>query len=371
MLGVNKRDLTDRELKKHFDEWLKPQWAKATPGLCFEVYEQGQLTASYQGGEVFPCYDLASLTKVLFTVPAMMLAYRDGKWQESTKVREILPWWPHEQTKVIDILTHSAGLTWWKPLYNDFIAFSERPARWGCLQEEIRQSPRSEDPHSVYSDIGFMSLAFLLESFYQDHLEGVWKKVKEEFAPESRLHWNPTPLQPQLPPWVERMQCSQKDYAPTEDCPWRGRRLQGEVHDENAWALGGLSTHAGLFGAASDAAQVFLRMRKAYDDKTDSLHSAVRWFVDRKRPRELGDWAAGFMMPTTGTSSSGQYFSPRSVGHTGFTGTSIWWDLDIDRLVVILSHRVYLGRERNEFAKLRPLLHDEIITQLKRISSNI
>ncbi len=88
--------------------------------------------------------------------------------------------------------------------------------------------------------------------------------------------------------------------------------------------------------------------------------------MQRQKMKDQGDWALGFMMPTPGVSSSGQFFSENSLGHTGFTGTSVWWDVDKDIIIVLLSNRVYYGREQREFAKLRPLLHDKIMMFLNK-----
>jgi CubicO group peptidase (beta-lactamase class C family) len=346
----------DRQWQKHFDQWLQPFWASATPGLCFQVYQGGQLLASYQGGEVFPFYDLASLTKVLFTVPGLMLAMHQGLWSPESTVKTILPWWPHSQTKIIELLTHSSGLIWWKPFYQDLVNEPVVSKRWELLRTEIQNSVLVPSAKAVYSDVGFLSLAFLLKSFWSLSLEATWEKVKAEFAGQSSLHW----IRPGQAPHLK------SDYAPTEECAWRGRRLQAEVHDENAWVLGGLSSHAGLFGNCSDVAEVFLTIRAAFFDGRHPLHNTVRYFMKRQMPSERGDWALGFVLPSPGNSTSGQFFSPSSIGHTGFTGTSVWWDPEKDVMIVILSNRVFYGREKREFAKLRPLLHDEIISLLRR-----
>ena len=341
---------------KHFDQWLEPFWATVTPGLCFQVYEKGELLFDYQGGRTYPFYDLASLTKVLFTVPAMMLTFDRGLWRPDDRVVEHLSWWPHPQTKIVDLLTHTSGLIWWKPFFQDLVKEKDVAKRWELVRQDLIQSPLADASKATYSDVGFLSLAFLMERLWGRSLPEIWLSVKEEFAPSSTLHW--------ISPGQQAYPLEQ--YAPTELCLWRERRVQAEVHDENAWALGGLSSHAGLFGNASDVAAVFLALRSIYYDLGHPMHQTVRYFLQRHIPKEKGDWALGFVVPTPGSSSSGQFFSSQSVGHTGFTGTSAWWDPERDLLVVILSNRVYYGREKREFANLRPLLHDEIVSLLRR-----
>lgn len=346
----------ETQWQKHFDQWLLPFWETATPGLCFEIFQNGKSMFRYHGGESYPFYDLASLTKVLFTVPALMIASKRGLWNPESHLNDFLEWWPHPQTKIIDVLTHSSGLVWWKPFYQDLVKEVDIPKRWEMLRQDIQSSPLVNSPKAVYSDVGFLSLAFLLEKLFNNSLENIWKEVKSEFSPESQLHWLKT----------GNADTVVEDYAPTELCPWRGRRIQGEVHDENAWALGGISCHSGLFGTTTDVGSVFLNIRKAYFDWAHPYHKTVRYFTQRQLPSSKGDWALGFVLPTPGSSTSGQYFSPLSIGHTGFTGTSAWWDPERDLLIVILSNRVYYGREKREFAKLRPLLHDEIVSLIRR-----
>lgn len=371
----------------HFDHWLKPYWETATPGMCFQVHQQGQLIFDYRGGQYYPYYDLASVTKVLFTVPAMMLSLHRGMWHPESRLNEIIQWWPHSQTKIVDLLTHSSGLVWWKAFYQELMTVSQKEMRWDLLKKEITELPIINSTKSVYSDVGFLTLAFLLEEMWNAPLIEIWNKVKTEFANNSTLHWLPL-VKPQISiidnvsragilkieARIERTENTTtvlggefflSNYAPTELCPWRGRRIQAEVHDENAWALGGISTHSGLFGNCSDVASVFLTFRKAFFQSQHPLHSTVRFFMKRQIPPEKGDWGLGFVLPTRGGSTSGQFFSDTSVGHTGFTGTSVWWDPEKDIMITILSNRLFYAREKREFAKLRPLLHDEIISLLR------
>lgn len=394
------------------DLWLAPYWKTATPGLSLEVYQAGEKVIAYQGGEFYPYYDLASLTKVLFTVPAMMIAHHKKWWQAETRVSDVLSWWPHPQTKVVDLLCHNSGLLWWKAFYKDLEKQSSLSKRWQLLQEDLKIAPIEAPTKSVYSDLGFLTLSFLLQKLWSQSqsfpisqaqsspslqsqnlpsshsqnstmfqlqtqlqpqsesnpLSSLWEQVKSEFAPESTLHWIGTGEKEnshyKIP---SHTLFPHTYYAPTELCPWRGRRLQGEVHDENAWILGGLSTHAGLFGNPSDVSSVFLKFRAIHQNPSHPMHFTMQTFMQRQTPKEKGDWALGLMMPTPGVSSSGQYFSEKSLGHTGFTGTSVWWDPEADLLIVLLSNRVYYGREQREFAKLRPLLHDRIVEHLLRL----
>ena len=146
--------------------------------------------------------------------------------------------------------------------------------------------------------------------------------------------------------------------APTEDDPWRGRLLHGEVHDGNAAALGGVAGHAGLFGTAQAVGQVTKAWLDSYSGKPSLFQrDVVRQFV---KAQPGTSWGLGWDTPSQ-PSSSGQWFSPESFGHLGFTGTSIWIDPIKELEVIFLSNRVHPTRENQAIKTFRPKLHDVII----------
>ena len=170
--------------------------------------------------------------------------------------------------------------------------------------------------------------------------------------------------QPPLPDTVRR-RC-----AATENCPWRGRILWGEVHDPNAWAMGGVAGHAGLFAPADDVMRFAGAVLDAWHGRSErdpALQRALprewlRRFLSRQDGLPSGaTWTLGWDTPTPGASSSGQHFTPgATVGHLGFTGTSLWIDLEREAVVVMLTNRVHLVAKRSPF-KLRPVVHDLVM----------
>ncbi|KPK19544.1 MAG: hypothetical protein AMK69_24210, partial [Nitrospira bacterium SG8_3] len=154
--------------------------------------------------------------------------------------------------------------------------------------------------------------------------------------------------------------------AATQDCPWRKRVIQGEVDDENAWALGGYSGHAGLFGPAEEVHVIVNLLREHYLGMRDDYlkPETVRTFFTRQDMVEGSDWCLGWDSRAEENSSAGRYFSRNSVGHTGFTGTSVWMDLDRDIVVVLLTNRVHPARENEKIKTFRPVLHDLIMEEL-------
>jgi CubicO group peptidase (beta-lactamase class C family) len=158
-------------------------------------------------------------------------------------------------------------------------------------------------------------------------------------------------------------------YAPTGRCTIRNYNLQGEVNDQNTYALGGVSSHAGLFGSVDDVSWfgLFIRSHLLKQAHTFFKNKTIETFTKRAIPESQGDWALGFMLPTPGLASSGIFFSRESIGHTGFTGTSIWYDPRQDLLVTILSNRVAFGVDHQGFKEFRPKIHDWIVEGLKNL----
>jgi CubicO group peptidase (beta-lactamase class C family) len=318
----------------------------ATEGVVVRVRSKGKIVCDVRAGKTYEIYDLASLTKLIFCNTALML--RNDSSLSSMRISDLLPWFGHRNIKVNQLLSHSAGLTWWKPFFKMVDLNSSTEQKWEVIKANLKSEKPARKRISVYSDLDYLTLAFCLTRLYQKPLHEIWSELVE------RLNLNEIGFNAGNIPSSPRSK-----YAPTEKCPWRKKILRGEVHDENTWALDGVSTHAGLFSSIDGIDQWTVQMRNAFLGKKSPIEQkTVEKFWTRAVPSKVGHWALGFMMPTKGSSSSGKYFSAASVGHTGFTGTSFWYDPKHDFSVVILSNRVYPTRKNIEFAKLRPKIHD-------------
>lgn len=339
-------------------EKLQTAIIDVTPGVMVRAYHHGRLICDVQVGSTYPIYDLASLTKIIFTQQCMMQAYDQGHWNLETKVKELVPDFAFSDIKITELLTHTSGLEWWKPFYKDIRPNDSWQTKRLWLLREINKTELKQTGNAVYSDLGFMVLGFVLESIYKKNLLEIWQNAKNDFYPTTSLdfHIDNVPLE------------DFSHYAPTEECPFRHKVMRGEVHDENTWALGGISSHAGLFGSVDDVAAYGLNLRS-------QLHGIARYkikqktaqlFAARAIDQEVGDWALGYMMPSIENASCGPHFSIHSIGHTGFTGTSIWYDPRQDLLVVALSNRVNYGRDNRRYVSLRPQIHSWIFEAIKR-----
>ncbi len=320
----------------------------ATPGLSLQAYHKGKKCIDIKVGQTAQYYDLASLTKIIFTVPALVKAVENKKVKIEEPIKKYLPWFAFDKLKVINCLTHTTGYPQWVPFYKK-IYQKEESLKKEELQRLLRTCVLNKDAEdkSVYSDINMWVLGELLERVYEKPLLEIWNEIAKDWGiKEIFFHDH------------NKLKYSRSQYAPTENCKWRKRILRGEVHDENAWAMGGVAPHAGLFGSVQSVSYWGLELKKRI--KTQSV---MKRFVKRAVEPRVGDWALGFMLPSRGWgrfSSCGHSFSKRSFGHTGFVGTSIWYDPDCDLLVTLLSHRVHPTRENTKFRLVRPQIHDLI-----------
>jgi len=271
------------------------------------------------------------------------------------KVLKYIPWFFHPSLSVRQLLTHTSGLTWWKPLFKSLNMTEPREARWEALKQIIAAEKLEVTPKAVYSDLNFLMLGYLLETEFGKPLADLWKDVQDEFdLSHTHLHIDNEPVY------------DVKKYAPTEECPWRGVRLQGQVHDENAFALGGVAPHAGLFGPIDELSKWILRLREIYlgnENKKGTFITTdtTQDFLKRAISADVGDFALGFMMKSGLHSTAGNLMSRNTIGHTGFTGTSVWFDLDNDLIVTVVSNRVYFGRDNVDQARqMRIAIHDSI-----------
>jgi CubicO group peptidase (beta-lactamase class C family) len=153
--------------------------------------------------------------------------------------------------------------------------------------------------------------------------------------------------------------------APTERCPWRKKVLCGEVNDDNAWAMGGVAGHAGLFANAAEVDALARRLRACFRGDDDFVpRDVVRQFWRKDQTAADSTWALGWDTPSPVDSSAGTRLGPHAVGHLGFTGTSLWIDLERDVQVTLLTNRVHPRRDNEHIREVRPKVHDAVMEGL-------
>jgi CubicO group peptidase (beta-lactamase class C family) len=295
-------------------------------------------------------FDLASLTKVIATASLSMRALEHGRLMPGVRVGQFLREWrgaDREDVTVRDLLAHCSGLTAYLPFYTDPSMRGRQAFEQAICRLPLEYCPRTQ---AVYSDLGFILLGFILEDAFARPLSASFDSVRAIFTADV-LHFTPdAALRPRI--------------APTERDGWRGRVLVGEVHDENCWALGGVAGHAGLFGTAGavgDFARAVLATFAA--DTPLARRSTLERFASRTTEVRGSSRALGWdtMLPS---SSCGTRLSSRAIGHTGFTGTSLWIDPVQDLYIVLLTNRVHPTRDNNTLKGIRGEIHDLILEDL-------
>jgi CubicO group peptidase (beta-lactamase class C family) len=325
-------------------------------------------------------YDLASLTKAVALTTVTMMAVDRGKLALDTPVWRYLPGFRgggRDSVTLRLLLIHASGLPAWRPLYRETTTRSAALAL-------VDSTPLGSPPGTryEYSDLGAMVLTQVVEGALGHRIDTL--AAREVFEP---LHMSSTRY---LPPaeWTPRI-------APTEDDPWRGRVLRGEVHDENAARLDGVSGHAGLFSDTDDLLTFAEWMLRQANWRSTALTSqggpakvsgcigpssgaggeappspsvapaTVLEFTRRQRLVAGSSRALGWDTPSDG-SSAGTLLSSESFGHTGFTGTSLWIDPEGCLAIVLLSNRVHPTRNNQAWGPVRGQVADRVVEALDR-----
>jgi CubicO group peptidase (beta-lactamase class C family) len=340
--------------------------AARSEGALRVLVTAGTLSSEPASGpvEASTIYDLASLTKPLAAATSILLLVQSGKLELDATAGEILvelKGSPIGPATVRQLLTHRSGLPGWRPLYEPLVI---EGLAWGrgepsvvrqAVLRLIRDEPLVSNigAQSLYSDLGFMLLGIAVERVTGLLLDEYFHDTVTRPLGAQRLFYNRATratTQPRFPP-------AGVTIAPTEWDDWRRRLLQGEVHDENAAAMGGVAGHAGLFGTAESVLAVSGAWLTAYHGGRSILdRHLVRQFTKPWQPTQ-SSWALGWDTPTV-PSSSGTHFSRESFGHLGFTGTSLWIDPEQRLEVVLLTNRVHPSRKNDSIRAFRPLIHD-------------
>ncbi|MFP6655897.1 MAG: serine hydrolase domain-containing protein [Myxococcota bacterium] len=318
-------------------------------------------------------FDLASLTKPIATTTAIMMLVEEGLISLDDPVAKSLPNFADrgkEAVTIRQLLCHAAGLKPWRG-FHELLLQRERKTgeRWigtpearEWILDRVLRSALVHEPGeaAVYGDLDFIVLGALVEAVARMPLDELCESRIFSKLGLTDTHFLPLPADGS--PVV--MDENRRRVAATENCPWRERILRGEVHDPNAYSMGGVAGHAGLFSTAGDVLKFAQAFLDSWHGRSDLLPSAqVRAFSERQNLPESSDWALGWDTPTDGASSSGKHFSVQSVGHLGFTGTSLWIDLERELIIVMLTNRLHQVAKRSRFM-LRPKVHDAIVEGL-------
>ncbi|MCG8549976.1 MAG: beta-lactamase family protein [Desulfobacterales bacterium] len=305
-------------------------------------------------------FDLASLTKPLATALAAADLISSGLLSQNTYLKDVLPdAWGTDKAKItIDmLLRHRSGLPAHHPYFKSLKAPVPGIAARAHLRQLVLAQPLICTPgvKEIYSDLGYILLAWVVENISGSRMDIL---VRDRFFVPLGIHdlfFKPLCSDVTQPVKKE----ASFVFAATSHCPWREKMILGEVEDENAWAAGGVEGHAGLFGTAAGVHLLGCQILRALEDREAGVIDScvIRSFADTNngmiRP-------AGFDSPSEENASSGLFFSKRSIGHLGFTGTSFWIDPDNGLIAILLTNRVHPSRKNVAIRKFRPRIHDLI-----------
>jgi CubicO group peptidase (beta-lactamase class C family) len=342
----------------------------------------GRFTYDADSPRVTPetVFDLASVTKVVATTAMAMILYERGRLPLDAPLVDLLPEFAlqadgqpstdarRRQVTPRMLLAHSAGLVDYEKLF--LRVTTTRDLLWLALTSPLVEEPLAR---ACYSDIGFIILGELLSRLASNPTEVKAASVggpgealdsfcrREVFQPlgmTTACFCPPAEWASSIPPTQE-------------DREFRMRIIQGEVDDENASVMNGVSGHAGLFGNAMDVA-LFARAMLSSLAGTQPTGGApilrpetVRLFTTRQTVPPGTSRSLGWDTPSS-PSQSGQRFSPSSFGHLGYTGTSLWCDPERQLAIVLLTNRTWPDRRSQEIKRVRPLVHDEIVAAIEK-----
>ncbi|MEM4611099.1 MAG: serine hydrolase [Thermoproteota archaeon] len=306
-------------------------------------------------------YDLASLTKPLATSIIFAKLLEEGLIHLKQKVSEVLPEYSRtnagqdelkSKTEIWMLLSHSAGLPAWVPLYK-----LEKNSRTELLDEAVRSFISCPPGLKViYSDIGYIVLTALAEKVTGERIDRLFEKLVARPLGLRKTVYNPL-----------KHGFSVNEVASTEIDPATGFPLRGVVHDENARALEGLSGHAGLFSVSREVALIGGELMQAYLGRSDTLVKKAT-ATTMLSPWAINDYCYGLgwqVYRKTVTQAFGDLMTDgRAFGHTGFTGTSICMDVEHRVVAVLLSNRVHPTRENTKIMRFRPVFHNLLISSL-------
>lgn len=345
------------------------------PAADVLVAKNGEVAfeAAYGNARKGTCFDIASLTKPFSTaalamtlVAEKLLTLDDTVYQWLAGARRP----EHKEITAKLLLEHTSGLPAWQPYFRELpmsmigTEAGKRIILDNCYNEMLVAKPGSK---TIYSDIGYIILGEMIEQAGGAKLDELFdmhiaKPLKLEDTFFNRIIGAPI----QTSKKKTDSSSHHKRIAPTEDCPWRERVIRGEVHDQNAYALGGVAGHAGLFSTAGDLHTLTKELVACWRGNGSLVPTAVaKEFMKVGDKKPEGDaFTLGWMRPSRKNSSSGHFFSPQSIGHLGYTGCSIWIDLAKDFWIILLTNRVHPSSTNEKIKTFRPKIHDLIFEEI-------
>lgn len=319
-------------------------------------------------------FDLAGLSSVVITTTLLMKFVELGKLRLEDRFSRFVQGFGVAGKSAITIehlLSHASGMPAWIPFYEELVRansadrigiLTSRGARdyiYNSLNRvQVKFNPGSKQ---LYSDLGFILLGEIIESLTGVGLDkAAHKYILQPIGMKSSSFIELAMIKRRgIHPVKDRI-------APTEECPWRRRVLCGEVHDDNAWAMGGIAGHSGLFSTASDLHLFATEILKAFRGQSEFLRrdTVMRFFAGPQSFEADGGYRLGWESPNRENNMSESKLSELAVGHCGFTGCSLWLEPTLGVDIILLTNRIHPSRSNKQIRNFRPQLHDAILNAL-------
>ena len=368
---------TALQVKKLFYQALHE---RVFPGAAMQVKSMGigdniELTKYYgcidydsqrSAVNINTIYDLASLTKPLATTLSILVLLESCQLQLTDRLGTFFNELKRErlgEVTILQLLSHSSGLPGYKPYFINYMPQPTKETKLRLINSILRtRQIYPPGTKCLYSDLGFILLGEIIERVSGDSLDIFFtKQISDPLGLSQDIFFRP----------LKKIRNDTNEllhYAPTEYCRWRGKMLRGIVHDEHCYLFGGVSGHAGLFGTVKGVSHLCSAILKHWrgEKQFSSISIELMGKCLRKVYVHQG-WCMGFDTPSLQGSSSGKYLSGESVGHLGFTGTSVWLDKAKGLSVVLLTNRVHPTRYNTKIRAFRPLFHNTVIEQINEM----
>lgn len=333
-------------------------------------YDDGEEPSPMQADTVF---DIASVTNVLVTTTLLMQLVEMGRLRLDDRVSRYIQGfgvYGKSPITVRQVLAHASGLAHWHPYFEELLKVNAAVRRGimtsrgakEFVHNSINRAQLKYEPgtRQLYSDLGFMLLGHLIE---------VLTGLKLDKAAQRYVF---QPLGLKATSYIDLTLIRRRGIhpvrdliAPTEECPWRRRVLCGEVHDDNAWAMGGIAGHSGVFSTAADLHLFAAEMLKASLGRSAFLkQETIRHFWNAGRTSPVEGWRYGWDSPSKENGLSESRLSPGAVGQNGFTGCSIWLEPEQGLDIILLSNRIHPTRSNRKIRAFRPVLIDAVLAAM-------
>lgn len=316
------------------------------------VYGYASLKPEKRFTAIEMLYDVASLTKVFATTSIAMRLCERGVLDLTEKLGKILKSFaesPYAEVTVEQLLMHKSGMPAYRPYYEQFDP--DQVERENIFERRdkylkwIAEEPPEAKPGSqyLYSDLDFIVLGAILEDNGRQNLQTLFRE--QVLRPMGIYHTFYSPVS-----------SGEMPVAPTEQNAWRRRILCGEVHDENAFVLGGAAGHAGVFTCVEDCHKFAREIVAAFKGRSSWIKSeTAKQFIGEDK-----EVCLGWDRPSRPVSQAGRYFPETAVGHLGFTGCSLWIDLDAEVIAILLTNSIHPSCDNEKIKEFRPRLHDAL-----------